>query len=118
MTVRVAVPGAAGRMGQSILRVIAESPQIELVAAIELPTHPDLGKEVWELAGLVGAGRPSVLLTDKLDVALEKADVIIDFTTPATAAWRPTRPRWRPISRWRSTPLPPTARPAIRRWRP
>ncbi len=85
---RVAVPGAAGKMGRTILRVLAETPEAELAAAIERPGHPDLGQDAGVLAGLVPSG---VLLTHSLDEAIELADVIIDFTAPAATAWTATR---------------------------
>ena len=86
--VRVAVPGAAGRMGRAIIRVLAETDGAELAAAIERPGHADLGKDAHLAAGLAPSG---VLLTHELDRALEEADVIIDFTAPAATAWTATR---------------------------
>jgi 4-hydroxy-tetrahydrodipicolinate reductase len=86
--IKVAVPGAAGRMGRAIIKVLAETDEAELAAAIERPGHPDLGKDAGTLAGLGPAG---VALTHQLDQALEVADVIIDFTAPAATAWTVTR---------------------------
>jgi 4-hydroxy-tetrahydrodipicolinate reductase len=82
------VPGAAGRMGRAIIKVLGETDEAELAAAIERPGHPDLGKDAAALAGLPPAG---VQLTHQLDQALEVADVIIDFTAPAATAWTASR---------------------------
>ena len=81
---RVAVPGAAGKMGRTILRVLAETEGVELAAAIERPEHPDLGKDAGVVAGLPPNGVP---ITHAVDAALDQADVVIDFTTPASTAW-------------------------------
>jgi 4-hydroxy-tetrahydrodipicolinate reductase len=86
--IKVAVPGAAGRMGRAIIKVLAETDEAELAAAIERPGHADLGKDAGTLAGLAPAG---VQLTHQLDQALEVADVIIDFTAPAATAWTVSR---------------------------
>jgi 4-hydroxy-tetrahydrodipicolinate reductase len=72
---RVAVVGAAGRMGQFVLREVRQLPELELVAALERPDHPDLGKPV----------APGVTLLSDLAGALANADVAIDFSTPSTS---------------------------------
>ena len=85
---KLAVPGAAGKMGRAIVRVIAETEGVELAAAIERPGHPDLGADAGALAGLAPNG---VLLTHALDDALAITDVVIDFTAPSATAWTATR---------------------------
>lgn len=71
---RVAVVGAAGRMGQFVLHALRQFPDLELAAALERPDHPDLGKPA-------AAG---VMLTGDLASGLAGVDVAIDFSTPAT----------------------------------
>jgi len=71
---RVAVIGAAGRMGQFVLHALRQTSDSELCAALERPDHPEIGKPV----------APGVLLTADLGEALAQADVAIDFSTPAT----------------------------------
>ncbi len=85
---RLAVPGAAGKMGRMILKVIAETPSTELVAAIERPGSPELGRDAGLVAGLGELGVP---IRGELDDALGDADVIIDFTAPAATAWTVSR---------------------------
>ena len=86
--VRIAVPGAAGKMGKMILKVISETPAAELVAAVERPGSTMLGKDAGLVAGL---GELGVTIRSELDEALASADVIIDFTAPAATAWTVSR---------------------------
>jgi 4-hydroxy-tetrahydrodipicolinate reductase len=85
---RLAVPGAAGKMGQMILKVIAETPSTQLVAAIERPGSAHLGKDAGTIAMLPPFG---VTVVDGLDEALANADVMIDFTAPVATAWTVSR---------------------------
>ncbi len=86
--ISVSVFGAAGRMGRSIIRDIAESfPDVRLVGAVEREGHADLGRDAGELAGTSKAG---VALSSDRAPAVGAADVVLDFTfhteVPATAA--------------------------------
>ncbi len=71
MSTKLVVIGAAGRMGRRIVSLAAESGQFDIVAAVERPDHPDVGKAI----GLAG-----VLLTDTCQSVA--ADVAIDFSLP------------------------------------
>jgi 4-hydroxy-tetrahydrodipicolinate reductase len=75
--VRIAVHGAAGRMGRALIQAAAADPAVRLAAAIERGGAPELGQDAATLAGLPPCG---VLL----DVGLkpENFDVLIDFTRP------------------------------------
>ena len=86
--VRIAVPGAAGKMGKMILKVISETPSAELVAAVERLGSPVLGQDAGLVAGL---GELGVTIRSELDDALTNAQVIIDFTAPAATAWTVSR---------------------------
>ncbi len=77
--VRVAVAGAAGRMGKAVIKAVTENKNAELVSALEGGGHPMLGKDAGEVAG---TGRLGIKITEGLGRALKKADVIIDFTHP------------------------------------
>ncbi len=74
---RVVIAGAAGRMGQALVRCSQQIDDIELVGATEHDGHEYLGRDVGELAGL---GPVGVSLSADLKAALESADVVIDFT--------------------------------------
>lgn len=75
--IRVGVNGAAGRMGQRITALTLQDPQLELDAALEVGSHPEVGRD----AGLVcGHGECGVLIDSTLE---RNVDVMIDFSTPA-----------------------------------
>ncbi|MCB1691523.1 MAG: 4-hydroxy-tetrahydrodipicolinate reductase [Pseudomonadales bacterium] len=80
----VAITGAAGRMGQTLVAAIAEHPDIRLTAAIEREGNDALGTDVGVIAG---TGRNGVIITDDLAAAVSSFDVLIDFTA-ATATPR------------------------------
>ena len=76
--IRVAVCGAAGRMGREVVKAIVEADGLLLVAAIDIASA---GIDAGELAGV---GRTGVLIEIDLESALRKGqpDVIVDFTLP------------------------------------
>ncbi|WP_373091289.1 4-hydroxy-tetrahydrodipicolinate reductase [Zhongshania sp.] len=80
MTVRVAVTGAAGRMGKILIEAIALNEACVLAAAIERPESSLIGADAGELAGL---GKNGVTLVGDLNAVLDDFDVLIDFTVPA-----------------------------------
>jgi len=75
---RLAVVGAAGRMGREILRLLGAFSDLTLVAAVDHPAHPDLGRDAGILAGI---DPTNVLLTADLESAVSNADVAIDFSS-------------------------------------
>jgi 4-hydroxy-tetrahydrodipicolinate reductase len=78
---RVAVIGAAGRMGRALVRAIGEQPQARLSAAVERPGAAELGADAGTLAGLPPLG---VALAARVPGAGE-AEVWIDFSAPASS---------------------------------
>jgi 4-hydroxy-tetrahydrodipicolinate reductase len=77
---RLVVTGAAGRMGQMLVRTIAETPGVSLAAALERPGSPALGQDAGVLAGLPSL---NIKIGDDPLAALLDADGVIDFTAPA-----------------------------------
>lgn len=75
--IKVVIAGAAGRMGQALVRCSRHVDGIELVGATEHPGHEMLGRDVGELTGGDAFG---VMLSADLATVLERADVLIDFT--------------------------------------
>jgi 4-hydroxy-tetrahydrodipicolinate reductase len=73
------VVGAAGRMGRTLVRVIAETEGARLAGAVEQAGSPELGKDAGTLAGL---GENGVKLTDDPLTLFAKADGVLDFTAP------------------------------------
>jgi len=73
---RVAVVGAAGRMGREVCRAALEDEFFELAGGVVEPEAPELGADLGELCGY-----------DKADVAAtadppDKAEALIEFTAP------------------------------------
>jgi len=81
MGIKLVVIGAAGRMGKRILSLAAESGQFDIVAAVERPGHPDIGRN---LGLATDSGPVDVLLTDTCRAI--SADVAIDFSLPQALA--------------------------------
>ena len=78
-TLKLAVHGAAGRMGQRVIAVAADDADITTVAAIEHSGHGLLGVDAGLNAGIAA-----------LDIPLAKdwpsdADCVIDFSLPVAA---------------------------------
>jgi 4-hydroxy-tetrahydrodipicolinate reductase len=80
MTLRIAINGAAGRMGQALVIAAAESPDLAIAGACDRAGSPELGADIGALSGLAPIG---VALTDSAADASRTAHVWIDFTTPA-----------------------------------
>ncbi len=78
--IRIGVIGAAGRMGQMLVRAVAEAEGARLAGASDRPGHPDLGKDAGALAGLDPLG---VEIADAPDGLFGSCDTVIDFTAPA-----------------------------------
>lgn len=78
--IRVAVTGAAGRMGRTLIQAIHEDPELTLGAALERPDSSLVGSDAGELAGV---GRCDVAVATDLAAVLDDFDTLIDFTAPA-----------------------------------
>jgi 4-hydroxy-tetrahydrodipicolinate reductase len=76
---KIAVLGASGRMGRTVLECISEADDLAVVGAVTETTDPGLGKDAGENIGLKALGIP---LTDDRAQALHDAHVAIDFTLP------------------------------------
>jgi 4-hydroxy-tetrahydrodipicolinate reductase len=74
--IRVAVNGAAGRMGRRVVALLAEQEDMQLVCALERQEHPDRGRDAGLLAGI---GERGVKIDDRLS---GKPQVLIDFSAP------------------------------------
>jgi len=84
--IRVAVCGAAGRMGKLIVRQISKQGDMKLVGAIDAPGSPDIEKDAGELAG-VGVLGVTIQSADELEEVLlgSGPDVVVDFTNANAA---------------------------------
>lgn len=78
MKIRLAIHGATGRMGQTVVRLAALASDFEVVGAIDSPDSPHLGRDVGEVAGV---GTLGVAVGPDVASGLLGADVVIDFST-------------------------------------
>ncbi|MFQ5587764.1 MAG: 4-hydroxy-tetrahydrodipicolinate reductase [Nitrospiria bacterium] len=76
---KIIVSGAAGRMGRAILESLYEEDELELSAAFEKKGHPALKKDAGDL---IGIGTWGTALSEFTKKALQRGDVVIDFTFP------------------------------------
>jgi len=76
--IRVAIPGAGGRMGKTLIQAIAQAGDLELTAATARADSGCLGKDAGEVAGV---GRLGVPVRETLDECAD-FDLLIDFTLP------------------------------------
>jgi 4-hydroxy-tetrahydrodipicolinate reductase len=77
--IKVAVTGAAGRMGGRIITLVTEAEELEVAGAVEMAGHARLSEDAGYVAG---CGNLGIAITDSLELALADADVLIDFTWP------------------------------------
>ena len=77
---RIAVMGAAGRMGKTLIDAVQQrSPVCGLTAAVVRPGSSLVGADAGELVSL---GRIGVPLSASLEDVADEFDVLIDFTLP------------------------------------
>ena len=80
--IRIVVAGATGRMGQAVIRAVADSSDLVVSGALVRPGHPDLGADAGVLA--MGKSLGVALSADPLPL-IARAQALIDFTTPAVS---------------------------------
>ncbi|PHS26801.1 MAG: 4-hydroxy-tetrahydrodipicolinate reductase [Methylophaga sp.] len=79
MTIRIAINGAAGRMGRCLIQAVEQTEGLELSAAIDRADSSLIGADAGELAGV---GKLGVAISADVATATAQSDVIIDFTLP------------------------------------
>ncbi|MGD2019856.1 MAG: 4-hydroxy-tetrahydrodipicolinate reductase [Thiohalocapsa sp.] len=77
--IRVAVAGAGGRMGRTLVGAVHRTDGLVVSAATEQADSGLIGLDAGELAGV---GKLGAALRPDLDEVLGEFDVLIDFTTP------------------------------------
>lgn len=77
---RIAVMGAAGRMGKILIEAVGQADGARLTAAIDRPDSSLIGADAGELTAL---GKIGVILTGDLGAVQDQFDVLIDFTHPS-----------------------------------
>lgn len=76
---KVAIHGAAGRMGRRLIALGSADPGLTIVGAIDAASHPEIGQDAGILAGVRPLG---VSLAAELPA---EVDVVIDFSVPHAA---------------------------------
>jgi 4-hydroxy-tetrahydrodipicolinate reductase len=79
--IKLAIAGVCGRMGSAIIKLARSDPELEVAGGFERKGHPMIGKGL-EVA-LHGAPT-SCTIGDDPAKAIDRADVVIDFTEPAS----------------------------------
>ncbi len=77
--VKIAIAGAAGRMGHALIRACHESDRATLAAAFARPGTPAVGQDAGQAAGIGAVGVP---IDEAGAMATADFDVLIDFTLP------------------------------------
>ena len=79
--IKVLVCGAAGKMGQSVVRAVFAEAGLKLVSAVDRTGNPKIGTDIGTICGIDEIG---VKLTGDLKEAISKTqpDVMVDFTMP------------------------------------
>ena len=79
---KIAVTGAAGRMGRELIRAVHGKDGCVVAGAIEQEGSLALGQDAGLLAGL---GKLGVVITDDPLELFAKVDAVLDFTVPAAS---------------------------------
>lgn len=80
MTTRIAIAGAAGRMGKALITATNMNSSASLSAATVRPGSSLVGVDLGEFGGI---GKNQVAIADNLEQVLDQFDVLIDFSSPA-----------------------------------
>lgn len=75
---RIAIAGAAGRMGRMLVEATLADANAELVAAFDRSDSPFIGRDAGEFSGTPCG----VSISDDVRAAIASADCVIDFTRP------------------------------------
>lgn len=77
---RIAISGAAGRMGKRLVALTIQDAELTLSAAIDAPSHPLIGQDAGNVAG--ESEEVGVAISGDLN---SEVDAMIDFSVPAGA---------------------------------
>lgn len=75
---RVAIAGASGRMGRTLIEAVLAAPDMQLAGALDAPEVTSVGQDAGAFAGQ----RTGVTVTTDIAHALANAQVLVDFTRP------------------------------------
>lgn len=80
MPITIAIAGAAGRMGQALVRAASADDRFRIVGVTERPGASAIGADIGVLSGLPVFG---ISALDDVQAAAADAKVWVDFTTPS-----------------------------------
>ena len=78
MKTHLAINGACGRMGQRLVALAKDDPELAVVAAVDSPNNPHVGRDAGELAGVGPIGVP---VTGELPLSI-RPHCVVDFSAP------------------------------------
>ena len=76
--IQIAIAGASGRMGKTLIEAILNHPHCELAGAFDQAGSTGIGRDAGDFMGITSG----VAVTDDAEAALHNADILIDFTRP------------------------------------
>jgi 4-hydroxy-tetrahydrodipicolinate reductase len=77
---RIAIAGAAGRMGKALIEATQKNPESILAGAIVRPASTLIGVDAGEFGGV---GKLNIKMVGDIFQAIKNMDVLIDFSSPA-----------------------------------
>jgi len=80
---KIAITGAAGRMGRTLIEIIQQTPGAELTGAVERPGISIIGADAGEVAGVGALG---VKIVDNLESPMRQR-LISKFAQQPTRRW-------------------------------
>lgn len=78
--IKIAVAGAAGKMGSTILRIALSDADLQVVGAIESKDNNAIGMDIGEI---IGSRKTGILIGYDLEKTFVNMDVLIEFTNPS-----------------------------------
>ncbi|MGH6988548.1 MAG: 4-hydroxy-tetrahydrodipicolinate reductase [Stellaceae bacterium] len=78
----IGIAGCGGRMGRMLVAEVTATKGCRVVAGLEAKGNPVLGRDLGELAGIGAIG---VVADEDGEALFTRADLVIDFSTPAAS---------------------------------
>jgi len=80
MSLKLAIAGAAGRMGRELAKIVHETEGCVLAGGLEAPSSSHVGADYGDL---IGVGKLGIAISADAASVISKVDGVIDFTIPA-----------------------------------
>ena len=76
---KIGITGAAGRMGNAVIRAVVENELTDISGALERSGNDYIGKDAGLVAGIEEVG---VAVSDNLEELFKNSEAVIDFSAP------------------------------------